>query len=274
MDAILTAGGIPQPGDPLYEYTQGEPKAMLDIAGKPMIQWVLDALDQASLVDKIIIVGLAEDNPMTCSKPVVFVPSHGDLLKNLHAGISKEREINPAASHVLSVSSDIPAITSEMVNWTIETSLESDVDVVYNVITRQVMEARFPASNRSYVRLRDVEVCGGDMNVIRTLTVTSNEDLWERIVASRKNALRQASLIGYDTLLLLLLRRITLEQGAQKVTRRLKITGRAVICPYAEIGMDVDKPHQLEIMRKDLQKSVSQTKNFQEAYDPKAAGNR
>jgi NDP-sugar pyrophosphorylase family protein len=44
MDAIVIAGGIPEPGDPLYEYTQGQPKALLDIAGKPMVQWVLDAL--------------------------------------------------------------------------------------------------------------------------------------------------------------------------------------------------------------------------------------
>ena len=40
MDAIVTAGGIPMPGEPLYEYTNGSPKALLDIAGKPMIQWV------------------------------------------------------------------------------------------------------------------------------------------------------------------------------------------------------------------------------------------
>ena len=43
MDAIVIAGGIPQPEEPLYEYTQGIPKAMLNIAGKPMVQWVLDA---------------------------------------------------------------------------------------------------------------------------------------------------------------------------------------------------------------------------------------
>jgi hypothetical protein len=28
----------------------------------------------------------------------------------------------------------------------------------------------------------------------------------------------------------------------------------AVICPYAEVGMDVDKPVQLEMMRADLAK--------------------
>jgi hypothetical protein len=29
----------------------------------------------------------------------------------------------------------------------------------------------------------------------------------------------------------------------------MDITGKAVISPYAELGMDVDKPHQLEIVR-------------------------
>jgi hypothetical protein len=37
---------------------------------------------------------------------------------------------------------------------------------------------------------------------------------------------------------------------------RLNITGKAVVCPYAEVGMDVDKPHQLEIMREDLKKRL------------------
>jgi hypothetical protein len=63
-------------------------------------------------------------------------------------------------------------------------------------------------------------------------------------------------LIGYDTLLLLLLRRITIEGAVKKVTSRLNITGRAILCPYAEVGMDVDKPHQLEILRADLASQV------------------
>ena len=44
MDAIVTAGGIPQPEDPLYTFSNGNAKALIDVAGKPMVQWVLDAL--------------------------------------------------------------------------------------------------------------------------------------------------------------------------------------------------------------------------------------
>ena len=59
MDAIVTAGGIPQPDDPLYVYAKGDAKALIDIAGKPMIQWVLDALSDAKNVDNVIEIGRA-----------------------------------------------------------------------------------------------------------------------------------------------------------------------------------------------------------------------
>jgi GTP:adenosylcobinamide-phosphate guanylyltransferase len=256
MDAILTAGGIPQPGEPLYEYTQGENKALLDICGKPMIQWVLDALEGASTVDRIVIIGLPSDAAITSSKTTAFIPTHGSMLENIRAGVHKVLELNPEALHVLAVSSDIPGITSEMVDWVINTTMESDHDVYYNIITRQVMESRFPTSKRSYTHLKEFEVCGGDMNVIRTTMVTGNDKLWEDIIDARKNVFKQASLIGFSTLILLLLRRINLDAALKRVSEKLNLRGRAIVCPYAEVGMDVDKPHQLEIMRAALQKRV------------------
>jgi len=252
MDAIVTAGGIPGPDDPLYSYTQGKPKALLEMQGKPMIQWVLDALNDANTIDDIIIIGLSADSGVGCEKVKEFFPSHGDMLENIRAGVAKVMEINPSASHTIVVSSDIPAITDEIVDWVVNTALESDDDLYYNLVTRQTMEARYPTSNRSFVRLKDVEVCGGDMNVIRTMTVTGNDELWKRIVNARKNPIKQAALLGYDTLFLLLFRIITLEGAVKKVSKRVNLKGRAILSPYAEIAMDVDKPHQLEIMIADL----------------------
>jgi len=257
MDAIVTAGGVPQPGEGLYEFTRGECKAYLDILGKPMVQWVLDALNEASRVERVVIVGLPDGSMVSSPKLAAMIPSQGDLFDNVRAGVRKMIEIDPTPRHVLSVSSDIPAITGEMVDWLVAAAMQSDEDIYYNVITRQVMESRFPASKRSYTRLKDVEVCGGDLNVIRTLTVTANDELWRRIVAARKNVFKQAALIGYDTLILLLLRLVTLEQAVRIVTRRMNITGRAIVCPYAEIGMDIDKPFQLEIVRADLARRMA-----------------
>lgn len=252
MDAIVTAGGVPQPGEALYEYTRGISKALLDVSGKPMIQWVLDALTAASTIDRVLIMGLPADTEISCPKLVSYLPSQGDMVANIRAGISELLRINPQAQHVLLASSDIPCITSEMVDWVVKTTMQTDEDAYYNVISRQVMEKRFPTSNRSYIKLKDVEVCGADMNVVATRLVTTNDEVWIKLVSARKNALKQAALLGFDTLFLLLLHAITMEAAVKKVTKRLNITGRAILCPYAEVGMDIDKPHQLEILRADL----------------------
>lgn len=257
MDAVLTAGGIPKPEDPLYAYTQGQAKAMLDIAGKPMIQWILDALSGSTTIDQIVIVGLDADADVTSTKPITHIPNLGGLLDNARAGINKLVEINPQAEMALMVSSDIPGITPEMVDWSVNKALETEDDLYYSVILREVMETQFPESNRSYIYLKDGDVCGADMNVIRCSAAAGNDELWNSLISARKNALKQAALIGYSTLILLLLRRLSLENAVPRASKGLGLRGRAIVCPYAEMGMDVDKPFQLEIMRSFLEARVA-----------------
>lgn len=147
MDAIVMAGGIPKPEDPLYEFTQGEPKALLDVAGKPMVQWVLDAISGTESVERVVLISLPEEAGLTCSKPVTYLPDQGGLLENVRGGIEKAVEINPEATHVLTVSSDIPMIKSEMIDWMVKENSGSDLELYYTVILREVMEKRFPDQN-------------------------------------------------------------------------------------------------------------------------------
>jgi hypothetical protein len=252
MDAVVTAGGIPQPDELLYPYTLGKPKALLDINGKPMVQWVLDALGAAKRVENIVLIGLTEESSVTCTKPLSFIPNKHSMIENIIAGINKVLKINPSATHVLLVSSDIPAITPEMVDWEVETTLQTDVDLCYNLIKREVLEARYPGSKRTFTRLKGMRVCSGDMNVVHTSVVSANPEVWEKLVATRKNPIKQAAIIGFDVLILALLGMITVDTAVEKATARLHMTGRAIMCPYAEVGMDVDKPNQLEMMQADL----------------------
>jgi len=251
MDALVIAGGTPGPEDPLFPYTRGQAKSMVDVAGKPMVQWVLDALSGASAVDRVVVSGLSADAGVTCAKPSTFIPDQGTMLDNIKAGLRRVLEFDPAARHALVVSSDIPGITSAMVDWRAQRVAEAGGDLDYAVIERSVMEKRYPGSKRSYTRLKDAEVCGGDLNAVRPALAT-DEGVWERLIAARKNALKQAALLGFDILALLLMGRLSLADAEVKVSKRLGINGKVCLSPYAEIGMDVDKPHQLEIMRQDL----------------------
>ena len=65
----------------------------------------------------------------------------------------------------------------------------------------------------------------------------------------RKSAWRQALLMGVGTLLKLAVGRLSLPDAERVATRIFQVRGRAVVAPYAAIGMDVDKPFQYDIVR-------------------------
>lgn len=254
MDAIVFAGGIPQPNEPLYSYSAGKPKALIDVAGKPMVQWVVDALDQAKTVDRIVVIGLTDKAGLKCTKPLTYVPNEGRLLENIKAGTEKVLELNPRSKYALLVSSDTPAVKGEMIDWIVTTCMQTKDDLYYNVIQREVMEQRFPESKRTYTRLKDMEVCGGDTNMVRTAIVNENSEFWNQVLDARKSPAQQAMLLGPDVLFRLLFRQLTADDVIQRVAAKLGLKGRALVCPYPEVGMDIDKPRQLEMLRADLSK--------------------
>jgi len=252
MDAIVTAGGIPQPGDPLYEFSNGSSKALINVAGKPMVQWVLDALNNSSKVDNIILIGVSPKSGLTSTKPVHYISNQGRMLANIVAGVNKALEINKKTEYVLIVSSDIPGVKGEMVDWLVDTAMETKDDLYYGICPQDVMEARYPESKRTYTKLKDMQVCGADINIIHVSMATTHLGLWEQLIGNRKSPLRQAGVIGWDILFKLATRQIGLQELVEKASARVGIKGRAIIWSQAEPCMDVDKPHQLAIMREDL----------------------
>jgi GTP:adenosylcobinamide-phosphate guanylyltransferase len=219
-----------------------------------MIQWVLDALSASKKVDNVIIIGLSEKAGVTCSKPTHYISNQGRMLANIVAGVEKSLELNPKTEYVVIASSDIPALTGEMVDWLVE-QMESDPsDLYYGVIPREVVDQRYPNSRRTWTHLKGMDVCGADINASHVRMATEHLETWEALIGNRKSPLKQASIIGLGTLFLLLLRQLTLEDAVRRVCESIGIKGKAIVWPWAEAGMDVDKPHQLEIMREDLAK--------------------
>ncbi len=255
MDALVLAGGIPQPDHPLYKYTQGQAKALLEIAGKPMVQWVLDALGNAKKVDNVIVIGLPEDAEVTCSKPIYRIPNQGKMLANIQAGVDKMREITPEGEYVISVSADIPSVTGEMIDWLVDTAMETRDEVYYGIVPKEIMDARYPNSNRTFTKLKGIELCGADVHIAHHSMTTDPVHLakWEVLIGKRKQPLKQAATIGIWTLALLLMGRLKLDDAIARVSKKLNISGRVIRWEYAEVAMDVDKPHQFELLRDELE---------------------
>lgn len=253
MSAVVLAGGLMDHDDPLYAEGRDGARSLIDIHGKPMVQWVIDALDASKSVRELYIIGLAPGYHLNSKKPVHHLPDAGGLLSNIQSGVLRASEDHPEQPKVLIVSSDIPAIRPEMVDWlAAQVETDSDALILYNLITRQVMDIRFPDAKRSYVHFSDITVCGGDMNIIDRRLFSEERPVLQKLAELRKHPLRQAGLLGIENILLVALRLVTLETAVNRVCKKLSIVARALVCPYAELAMDADKPHQLEILRDHL----------------------
>lgn len=252
IDCMLVAGGTPRPEDPLYPFSQGRPKALTEIAGKRMAQWVVDALTETPDVRHIIVVGLTPDARLVSPKIARYYPDQGSLLNNGLVGIEWLLDRDPAARQVLTSCADIPLLTPEMVTWLIEQYDTPSTDLNYTVIPRTVMEAAFPTSNRTYSRFENVEVAGGDIHVANPHIFRTHHDLWRDLAASRKEMLKAALQLGPGIFIKFFLHRLSTAHLETQVLRKLDLRVRVLPSPYPELGMDVDKPHQLEICRRVL----------------------
>jgi hypothetical protein len=220
-----------------------------------MAQWVLDALEASERVRRIVVVGLppADQPRLRGAKVSAYVPNQGSLLGNVEAGVKRVLELEPDAAKAMLVSSDIPCITPAMVDWMLDTCLATDHEVYYGLISHADMERRFPGSKRSYFTLKEGRFCGSDMLIVSTALVGHYHPGWHDIVGARKNILKQASLVGFDTLLLTVLRQMSIPEAERRAQSQLRIRGRILRSPYPETGMDVDKPNQYELVKRDLE---------------------
>ena len=253
IPALVLAGRSLSQDDLLAEHAQGRPKALIPLAGRPMVAYVIDALARSRYVPRVTVVGLDGLPGESFPVPVDLLPDAHDLLTNAETGLRHAATACPGARGVLVSSSDVPLVTAAMVDSLVETFLHTDHDLYYCAIERSVMETRFPGSRRSYVHLREGDFAGGDISMLHPTLIMQNRELWRRLSEARKSAIQQARLIGLRTALLLLTHRLSLAGAERRVSKALHIRGRVFPCPFAEVGMDVDKPFQLHIVRAEIE---------------------
>lgn len=254
MEAIITAGGISAPDDPLYAQTGMVKKALIPLAGQPMISWVVEALIGSGLITHIVIVGLKPDELNFSDPSLHFIDSREGLLDNVLAGVDKVREIKPDAQKILLCSSDIPLITPEIVRGFVEECGSQEADVYYAIVEEKTMEARFPGSKRTFVPFKGGRYSGGDAFLIDMAAANGNVELFRSLTGSRKNYLAQARMLGLGFIIRFLLRLMTVDEAAEQARQRMNLNAHVVVTRFAELGMDLDKPHQYDLIKAELEK--------------------
>ncbi len=251
MHCLILAGGTVRPEDPLYPYTQGRPKALIDMGGQTMLERVVGALQASRYVENILIVGLEPETTarLGFARPVSFLPDQGSMVGNMLAGCDWLAREQPGTTVILGCSADIPTITPAIIDAFVEACRPWDRAVYYNFVSRETLESRFPNSKRTYSKLNGAEVAGGDMVMARVDVVARNRPLIDSMTGARKQPWRIAQIVGLRMLLKFLLRRVTFADIEATGERLIGAPVKIILGSPAELAMDADKPYQVDMLR-------------------------
>jgi len=234
VDALVLAGGDGRGLDP-----EMPAKGLFRLAGKPMVQWVLEALRAASTVREIVVVlppGYdSSEWEHLCDH---IARSDGSFADNIAAGLEHLRK----DISVVGVTSDIPTLTPDSIDDLVTQTRELGADVSYPLIREEVVLAQFPAAERTFVKLKGGRVTGGNAMVFDPTHFTRLRDFTQGMFDARKNPLKMARLVGPKFAIKLSAGQLEPVDVEKRLTKLLGLKGVAVYSPYACIGADVDKP--------------------------------
>jgi molybdopterin-guanine dinucleotide biosynthesis protein A len=253
LHAVVLAGG---PRDDVARLQDAPNKAFVEIEGATLVERVLQSLSQASQIASICVVA----PPATHDSSALALASERrpdgpritDSLRNGLTGL-------PAGDSVLIVTSDLPVLSPAAVDDFVRRVLDADPDCGYGCIERRTHEARYPRVPHTWARLRDGTFCGAGLASIKPRVLPALEGFLERLGAARKSPVQLASLFGWDVLLRFALRRLTVAQAEQRASRILGASVRAIVSPYADAGVNVDRVSDVELARDLIREDAAAT---------------
>jgi GTP:adenosylcobinamide-phosphate guanylyltransferase len=150
----------------------------------------------------------------------------------------------------LLVTADHALLTPEMVESFIAGA--AGADVAFAMVERRTVEAVWPETKRTWIKTRGGQYSGANLFALASPKAERALAFWSGIERDRKKALRLLAFLGPLILVRALTRTITLDGAVTRLGRRLGLKAKAVVLPFAEAAIDVDKPEDLELVERIL----------------------
>lgn len=246
MVGAIVLAGSPNDG-PLKECSPARYEALIPVGSRTMIEYVVEALSSTRRIRRVLAVGpAAELSALPLEDKVEIVDSTGGIMENIEAGLRKLA----GEKRVLLATSDIPLLTPESVDNFLDLCGDMSGDLYYPIIEKNVVEKFFPSTRRTYVRLKEGVFTGGNLFLINPAVYEKCLENGRKIISLRKSPFGLCKFLGFTFLIKFLFHSITLYDAEKKVSQLLGIRGVVVKSEFPEIGVDVDKPGDLEMVLK------------------------
>jgi molybdopterin-guanine dinucleotide biosynthesis protein A len=245
LDALVLAGG---PHDELADHTPGAPnKAFVEINGVTLVERTLRALRNSSGVGRIIVVAPAQSHGSAALELADETRPDGARIRDsLRSGLAGR---DPDADLLISAS-DLPVLTPHAIDDFVARAKTANADLTYGCLERSTHMAAFPEAPHTWAHLRDGDYCGTGFITMKPRAWPALERVIERLGEARKNPLKLASLFGWRILWRYALRRLTIAQAEARASYVIGAPVRAIVSPFAEIGINVDRLSDIALAEK------------------------
>ena len=244
FDAIVLAGG-----DSSHIDAQQPVKGLLEIAGKPMVAWAVEALMHARSIARIIVVIPPNTARGSWADGITIVEHEGSLLDNCESALAVIDGANP----LLWLSADVPAITPEAIDDYTQRVTDRGAELTYPMILETDINRVFPGSVRTYMKLREGRMTGGNLFTCTLDVANKVRPIVSSFIDARKDPMAMVRLLGPGVATKFALGSLSIADVERRIDKGFGIKAAGIITPFVEIGVDVDKPADVAPMEKYLQ---------------------
>lgn len=244
--AALVLAGSRGHADPVAMAEGTSHKALIPIAGEPMLSRVIGALRDAGITRIAV----------SASDPAVT-----EFARKLKAEI-----VSPLAGPSASVGAALAKLGTPLLVTTSDHALlsgywvrdflaraPSDADVAILLARREMVELALPGSRRTWLRFADGQWSGCNLFLLNTAAASAAIATWEAVEANRKRPWRIAMRLGLGTLITYAMGRLGLAEAIVRLGKRIGIEARLVVACDGLAAIDVDKPGDLAEVRRLLE---------------------
>ncbi len=233
VSVLILAGQREGIADPLCEAAGVERKALIPIAGRPMIDYVLDALSAGEVKAPFAVSG--------------FEATHDERLRQAPAGAGPANSAWLGAMHIgsyplLITTCDHPLLTAGMIESFLGGAQQTGADFCVGLAEKTVIHTEYPTVKRTYLKFSDRSVSGCNLFYVANEKGLAAVEFWQKAQQHRKQPWKLARAFSLPLLFSYLTGRLTVENAFYHASKTLGIIAKPVFLPFAEAAIDVDKP--------------------------------
>lgn len=250
LGALVLAGSRPGAPDPVASAENVAHKALIPIAGAPMLARVVGALREAGIARIAVVTNTPEVIALVEELDCEALPAEAGPSASVAAGFAHlgAPMLVTTADHALLEASWIRDFLADT---------DADADVAILLARREEVERALPGSKRTWLKMADGSWSGCNLFLLARPGAEAAIETWKAVEADRKRPWRIAMRLGPGMLVRFALGRLTMAQAIGKLGSRIGIKAVRVAARDGLAAVDVDKPSDLVDVRGVLARRAS-----------------